>query len=107
MLELPAKKLKAATRRSERQLRKRWFETSRRRAKQWLKVTPSFVVPDADLALMETQPKNRPEDVELAKETMKKMGSQPADACSGRWYDASGRLMVAVFADHLAVSLFS
>jgi hypothetical protein len=58
-------------------------------------------MPDADLAKMETQPKNRPEDVARAKKKMEDMESQHADACSGRWYDPSGRLMVAVFADHI------
>jgi hypothetical protein len=67
----------------------------------WLQVTPSFVLPNANLAGMEMQPKNRPEDVELAKKKMEEMEFQEVDACSGRWYDPSGRLMVAVFADHI------
>jgi hypothetical protein len=58
-------------------------------------------MPDADLADMEKQPKNRPEDVELEIKNMDKMRLQTADACSGRWFDKSGRLMVAVFADHI------
>jgi hypothetical protein len=66
-------------------------------------MTPSFVLPDVNLERLEMQPRNRPEDVAQAKEKMKAMESRKADACSGRWYDQSGRVMVAVFADHISL----
>jgi hypothetical protein len=98
---LPAKKRKA--RRSELQIRNRWVNDCQDRANTWLKLTPSFVLPNVKLEQLEMQPCNRPEDVALAKETMKAMESQEADTCSGRWYDQSGRLMVAVFTDHISL----
>lgn len=79
------------------------MDNCRARAKTWLKITPSFVLPNVNLEQLEIQPRNRPEHVALAKETMKAMESQEADACSGRWYDQSGRLMVAVFANHISL----
>jgi hypothetical protein len=91
----------SATRRSERRILERWANASLYRAKQWLDNTPSFTMPYADLADMEKQPKNRPEDIEIQIKKMDKMRLQTADACSGRWFDKSGRLMVAVFADHI------
>jgi hypothetical protein len=107
--ELPAKKLKAnRTRRSERGMRERWAEASLHRAKQWLANVPSFTLANTNLADMEKQPKNRPKDIEIEMKKMDEMASQKADACSGRWFDQSGRLMVAVYADHIVpVSEFS
>ena len=103
--QLPAKE-EPSTRRSEGQNWTRWIETCRKRAHLWQRETPSFTMPDIDLAHFEQQPKNRKKDVKLAEMKMREMESQTADACSGRWYDKSGRLMVAVFADHiLTVSL--
>jgi hypothetical protein len=58
-------------------------------------------MPYADLADMEKQPKNRPQDIEIQMKKMDEMRLQTADACSGRWFDKSGRLMVAVFANHI------
>jgi hypothetical protein len=78
-------------------------KNSRSRAELWRKITPSFILPNANLEELEKQPSNRPADVAGAKKAMEAMESQEADACSGRWYDQSGRLMVAVFADHISL----
>jgi len=99
--DLPARKRKVISKqRSEIATRDRWVKNARNRAELWSKITPSFVLPNASLEELEKKPNNRPADVADSKKTMEAMESQEADACSGRWYDQSGRLMVAVFADH-------
>jgi hypothetical protein len=58
-------------------------------------------MPEIDLSVFEKAPKNAKKAVKNAEILMKNMASQIPDACSGRWYDKTGRLMVAVFADHI------
>jgi hypothetical protein len=100
--ELPAKKPKASsTNRSEIQNKVRLIKFSTLRAKFWREITPSFILPNVNLNELESQRRNRPADVANANAKMEAMESQEADACSGRWYDQSGRLLVAVFADHI------
>ena len=99
--EFSTKKRKAASKqRSEFATRDRWVKNAQSRADLWFKITPSFILPNASLEELEKNPSNRPADVADSKMMMEAMESQEADACSGRWYDSSGRLMVAVFADH-------
>ena len=58
-------------------------------------------MPEIILSELENAPKNAKAAVKDAEMIMKDMALQIPDACSGRWYDKEGRLMVAVFADHI------
>lgn len=101
---LPYQEIEVSRKRSPGQTKERNKSTTDYRAKKWLTSTPSFDLPDIDLASLEKRPKNNKADRASAAKMVQVMNEWPADACSGRWYDKKGRLMVAVFADNIVVS---
>jgi hypothetical protein len=71
------------------------------RALRWLLYTPSYVLPDVSLDDLHLRSTNSSADMDLANDIISHMREWPADACSGRWFDRDGKLMVAVFAEHI------
>jgi hypothetical protein len=98
---LPAQAGIVNRKRSEAVTRERWVECCKRRAKLWSESTPDFVLPSVSLAALESWRKNSNKDIAKAERQIRSMQDWPADACSGRWWDKGGNLLVAVFADQI------
>jgi hypothetical protein len=102
--ELPALPLNEEIQSRHRSLQKaaeRWENTCRRRAKAWSNKAPTYTLPNVCLETLAARGKNNQKDRDKAEEQMKKMEDWPTDACSGRWLDCNGKLLVAGFADQI------
>lgn len=77
-----------------------------RRALLWNQSVPTFRVNvgQADLA---ARPKNTPSELETARAKIYEMRDWPAIACSGKWIDRDGKLLLAVWADHIVDHKFN
>ena len=72
-----------------------------RRALAWEQCAPTFSLIDTSLDALSQRPRNAKKGIELAEQKMAEMSSWPSDACSGRWYDEDGKLLIAAFSDHI------
>jgi ATP/maltotriose-dependent transcriptional regulator MalT len=70
-------------------------------AQKWLEETPEFVLPKASLDQLAKRPKNTKAAIKQAEQKMGEMKAWPSDACSGKWYDSEGKLLLAGFAEHI------
>lgn len=98
---LPTKSTSVTQRRSNHSHLSRFTRACKTRAQLWLATAPSFTLPTVDLNQLRSRPKNTKDHIEKAQNCMKEMRTWPADACSGRWYDKNGQLVVAGFAYHI------
>jgi hypothetical protein len=78
-----------------------WEKTCRCHAKAWSNKALTYTLPNVCLETLAARGKNNQEDRDKAEEQMKKMEDWPTDACSGRWLDCEGKLLVAGFADQI------
>jgi hypothetical protein len=78
---------------------KSWFRTSDHIASKWAAQAPTFHL-DVDFNELASAPKNTPAALKKAQDKIDGMKDWLADACSGRWVDRNGKLLVAYFADH-------
>jgi hypothetical protein len=80
---------------------KRWFRTSDHIASKWAAEVPTFRLADVDYDDLVKAGKNTPSALKKARDKMAEMQVWPADACSGRWVDRKGKLLLTYFADHI------
>lgn len=76
-----------------------FMRKSEKLTNRWVKYAASFVLPDVDLDELAARPKQSKNEMAKALAIVAEMESWPSDACSGRWKDKNGKLMVAYFAD--------
>lgn len=83
--------------RSERQKLAHFLKQAQRTARLWKENAPEFVIKGCLLSDLKARGKNTEVDVRLANKRIKSMKDLPGDACSGKFLDESGELLVAAF----------
>jgi hypothetical protein len=79
---------------------KRYIRSITSNTQKWDAQVPTFTL-DVDWETLANRPKNSAKEKAAGEKVMKEMADWPADACSGRWTDRNGRLLLAYFADHI------
>lgn len=96
----PAAKRSEDDRRSKEAERRRWQTGLEQSVDNWSKYSPRFSL-QVDIEKLAARPKNTEAAKLDSQRVMEEMVDWKADACSGRWEDSRGKLVLAVFSTHI------
>ena len=65
--------------------------------RMWLKHAPTYKIRGANLSRLMKRPKNNQKDIDAANAVVAQMEDAPADACSAKFVNETGKMLVCVF----------